>query len=229
MNNCDKKKEIDYAFELCKQLHQQYAEADNNKTKSIIGLITAITFIFIGYGYVYNNLFYDEIAMTGMSVLVELILSLLSCVTINYGSSLRRDHVIVYNIRRAFFENSLKYYKIFGNWFNPIDKKPLEYLPDFYFMVFKFLIILQLAFLFFTCSIQSSGSIILFVVILSIFYQIYKVVKYYKKYKKFSREFPKIDIDKASYRFDFKNFPEEGSFELSEGFNNEYIITLKKQ
>lgn len=48
------------SYELCSQLHKQYAEADNNKHKSLISFVGAVAFAFTLYGYVYENYFINK-------------------------------------------------------------------------------------------------------------------------------------------------------------------------
>ena len=49
------------AFEMAKQLHEQYAVNDNAKASNVISFIAAIAFVFTGFGYVYMQPYLNEI------------------------------------------------------------------------------------------------------------------------------------------------------------------------
>lgn len=85
-----------------KQLHQQFAEADNNKSSSIFGLLTAIAFVFTGYGYYLVNYVDKYPYLTAINCLVHIVLCLLCAYIVNAGYTQRRDQIIVFRIRQQY-------------------------------------------------------------------------------------------------------------------------------
>lgn len=128
------------AFELAKQLHQQYAEADNNKSHNLIYTIASISVLFTGYGYVFSNCennISDIITLSLATALIIVILFFLMELTKFHGYSLRRDQVIIYHIRQKYMgEDNMK--KFFGNGYNP-EKSITEgdILPDHYRIMYN--------------------------------------------------------------------------------------------
>lgn len=147
---CDKTKEIDYVFELCKQLHQQYAEADNNKTNSIIGFIGAIAFVFTGYGYAILNCYNNPLVVNLISVVANVIICSITLLVINFGATQRRDQIIVERIRRLFFNCSYKsswseaYEYIFSDRYKSVGKNLTDFLPNHYHIMYYSLLAFQL-------------------------------------------------------------------------------------
>lgn len=151
MDDCsrNKEKEIDHAFELCKQLHQQYAEADNNKTKSIISFIKSIAFIFSAFGIYLYYKFHDIVCFEdendvkifiAISSIVLILLILINLIVLISGYSLRRDQFIINRIRFLFCG---AYRIVFGSDYNPYGKKIFSFLPDLYHVMFCFLFIIE--------------------------------------------------------------------------------------
>lgn len=148
-------------FALCEQLHRQYAEADNNKTKNLLAFITAISIIFTGYGivvYNYAKSKNDEEAylLLVATLLVSFILAMISVISMNYGYTQRRDHLIIQSIRKIVIKKE-DYAKIFGDAsddcgdntngskpYNAAGKTLLSFMPDYYLIISISCILLQL-------------------------------------------------------------------------------------
>jgi len=119
-------------------LHQQYAENDNNRSGVFTSFIIGIIALFGFYGYVfvntncrkYWNFNIQEFLL--MSFVTIGILFFLSLLSLFYGYSLRRDHLIVYNIRKKRYKNKEEMKKIFGKLYDPRRKNFCNFLPDFY-------------------------------------------------------------------------------------------------
>lgn len=125
------------AFELAKQLHQQYAELDSNRATYIVSFISALAIVFGGYGYVITHLYDMQNAMFILLISTLLccsVLLLITCITLFQGYALRRDQLIVYRIRKKVFPEDL-YENIFGNIaYNPLKCTKKDFIPNVYNM-----------------------------------------------------------------------------------------------
>lgn len=220
----------DKTFKLCSQLHKQYAEADNNKNHNLIYFITSIIFIFTGYGYVYKYMKYDVAAFIFVSVLVLIMLVAIITISINYGYTQRRDQIIIYRIRHHYIDD-VEYIKLFGDLYNPIGKNIWKFIPDYYkFWVLLSLVLQILVIVFsivvingFDCECAKSCYCISYyklvailgvasIVLIIDFALLYH---YYRKYDDFSKKEVKFKCSNATFLFDFKTFPKNGTFEIS--------------
>lgn len=146
MDNSDKDirttdgNKTDKAFELAKQLHQQYAEADNNKSSNLISAVGALFAVFTGYGYAFVH--YSEesdlLILLGAAILAGAILFTLMKITAFHGYALRRDQIIIHRIRQV-YEMPNEIYNPDGNTkgaYNPIRKimngDEKDILPSYY-------------------------------------------------------------------------------------------------
>lgn|GEM_PF-4539544 len=134
-------------YEMAKQLHEQYAANDNAKTTNVIGFLTAITFIFVGFGYVYVQPYlstalnedadYPQLLLSA-DIIANLVLVLLSVLCVNFGYSTRRDHVVITRLRKLYMDEYLQ-----NSWFNGkfdgFRKGKFSYLPDYYMIMFVFI------------------------------------------------------------------------------------------
>lgn len=133
------------ADEFAKQLHEQYAVSDNAKTTNVISFIAAIAFVFIGFGYVYIQpyLSKEEIAIDYSSlllyadILANIVFVLLTILCVSFGYSTRRDHVVITRIRNQYASKYL--YDWFNGKFNGCGKSLLNYLPNYYMIMFVFI------------------------------------------------------------------------------------------
>ncbi|MBR0025408.1 MAG: hypothetical protein IJP59_12490 [Muribaculaceae bacterium] len=147
-NGMKTKEEMSY--ELCSQLHKQYAEADNNKNKSLISFVGALAFAFTLYGYVYENYFIDKketCLLIATTFLASMMLFAIYSVSLIYGYTQRRDQIIIENIRNEYINN---YMNIFGNLYSAQNKKLHNFIPDYYLLVSAITFFLQLGLLLFT-------------------------------------------------------------------------------
>jgi hypothetical protein len=120
-------------------LHQQYAENDNSRTKVFTSFIIGIVALFGFYGYVFVNtnnqerLNLDMQEFLLMSFITIGILFFLAILALYLGYALRRDHLIVHNIRiKRYNYETEEIEKIFGKLYNPSGKCFCDFLPDFY-------------------------------------------------------------------------------------------------
>ncbi len=130
------------AYEMAKQLHEQYAINDNAKSSSVIGFLTAIAFIFAGFGYVFAIPYQSDKVVNPESypcllimveILVGTILTMFAFLCVNFGFSTRRDHIVISMIRE---DAGLKN----GEWFSDgRDKCICNYLPGYYAILFWFI------------------------------------------------------------------------------------------
>lgn len=130
---------------LLEQLHEQYAKTDNEKSHNLIYTIASIIAIFTGYGYIYyhhENDIKSTVVLVVATALVIFILYYLMKITKFNGYSIRRDQVIIYNIRQRFLtEHDM--HALFGKGFNPVESiKKGDILPDYYRLVYEALRIL---------------------------------------------------------------------------------------
>jgi len=141
------------------QLHQQYAENDNNRSNIFITFIVGIIALFGFYGYVFVNTNGREDCKFTLQVYLLMsfvtigILFFLSLLSLFYGYALRRDQLIVYNIRRKRYNNEERMKGIFGELYNPFDKGFIGFLPDFY-NLFYFLFFFSEIFILITTIIK---------------------------------------------------------------------------
>jgi hypothetical protein len=120
------------------QLHQQYAENDNHRIGVFITFIVGIIslFGFYGYVFVYTNSskhpeFNIEVFLL-ISFFTTGILFFLAILATYLGFSVRRDHFIVYNIRKKRYKNETVFKEIFGVIYDPSGKDFFSFLPDLY-------------------------------------------------------------------------------------------------
>ena len=134
------------ADEFAKQLHEQYSINDNAKASHVIGFISAITFIFTGFGIVYAHPYlidasllspaYSQLLMS-VDVLANMMLLLLALLCVNFGYSTRRDHVVITRIRKRYAKEETKMW--FNGKYNGCDKSDLNFLPNYYIIMFVFI------------------------------------------------------------------------------------------
>lgn len=179
----DNKTIEDRQFELYKQLHEQFAVNDNNKTSNVISFIAAIFSVFIGYGFtIYNDKSGEY--LIAVTIASQLILLFLCTLCLYFGYSTRRDQFITHEIRRK--------YKVNLPYTNPFDResKWYDFLPDYYAIMYYGCIVFMIAIS--LCSkIKLSGSSIgiecceimacIIVLILLTWF-------YYDKYKDFKKK-----------------------------------------
>lgn len=141
-----KHQQCDIESDFAKQLHEQYSINDNAKASHVIGFITAIAFIFTGFGIVYaqpylsndaiSNQAYTQLLMYA-DILANVMLLLLAILCVNFGYSTRRDHVVISRIRRFYALGET------GKWFNGkydgCNKNEFNYLPNYYIIMFVFI------------------------------------------------------------------------------------------
>ncbi len=131
----------DRQFELYKQLHEQFAVNDNNKTSNVISFIAAIITVFAGYGYViYNSeeIFY----LVGVTFVSHLVLLFLFTLCIFFGYSTRRDQIITFKIRDD-YGIVLPYKKPSGR-----GDKWYGFLPDYYKIIAIYCMLFIIAIIF---------------------------------------------------------------------------------
>lgn len=127
------------SFELYKQLHEQYAVNDNNKTSSVISFLAAIFSIFVGYGFTFYSSNETGECLVAVTLASQLILIFICVLCLFFGYSTRRDQFITYKIREK-YGVQLPYTNPFErktNWFN--------YLPDYYAIMYYGCIIFMLS------------------------------------------------------------------------------------
>ena len=178
------------AFEMAKQLHEQYSANDNVKASNVISFVAAIAFVFVGFGYVYLQPYikseendYQQILLMA-NVIADVILTLLAMLCVSFGYSTRRDHIVIGRIRRS---------EGIENWYRKgCDKKIWNYLPDYYFIMFVFSLLIQLLLTVGICQnkvvnecIYKITSIIILIISLVSILSCY--IFYYYKYTKFQK------------------------------------------
>lgn len=130
------------------QLHRQYAENENSRTKTIISFIGTLSFVFVAYGAAINQKSEDKTIIGAISLLVSIIITMLSVYCIYLGYSIRRDQYIVFNIRKKAM--GIDYDKIFDKLYNPRNKDILSFLPDTYLILYGGLLVIHLLLLCYT-------------------------------------------------------------------------------
>lgn len=127
------------AFEMAKQLHEQYAINDNAKVSSVTSFLAAIAFVFIGFGYIYIQPYLNESKqidnysqlLFSAYILTIVVLTLISVLCINFGYSTRRDHIVIGKIRKD---------EGVDDWFGDgCGKNVFTFLPSYYNIMFVFL------------------------------------------------------------------------------------------
>jgi len=149
--------------ENCKEtlenhLHKQYAENDNNRIGVFTSFIIGIVALFGFYGYVFVNTNkreywnFDIQEFLLMSFVTIGILFFLAILSLSFGYSLRRDHFIVFNIRKKRYNNA-EVEEIFGKIYDPHGKNFFDFLPDLY-NLFYWLFLSSEIFIFITIFIK---------------------------------------------------------------------------
>lgn len=144
--NSDNKSEM---FELEKQLHAQYATNASANTSSFFAFLVSILAVFYAFGYVYifntnefacgDRLFciYKNHMLFTLDVLVCIalisigLLTFLICYCLELAWQQRRDQLIIYNIRKEYF-NDETWKKIFGELYAPNVKNLYKFIPNLY-------------------------------------------------------------------------------------------------
>ena len=190
-------------FEMAKQLHEQYAASDNAKATNVIGFLSAIAFVFVGFGCVYVQPYLNDFDGNGyvkllysVDFLANAIIVMISFLCVNFGYSTRRDHVVITRLRKQYAEKESSLW--FNDKYKGTHKKLNNYLPDYYFITFCFLQLFVIA-LFFGCimNIKVDDSTIFCIIgalaiILNLSYYCYC----HKKYQGFLTDTEKEDKTK---------------------------------
>ena len=118
-------------YELYKQLHEQFAINDNNKTQIVISFLAAIFAVFTGYGVcLYGN---KQEILIYVTIAAQALLLLLSILCLYFGYSTRRDNFVIYNIRCKFhLSEELPY----SDPYSDERKKWWMILPDYYAIMY---------------------------------------------------------------------------------------------
>ncbi|MBR5982763.1 MAG: hypothetical protein IK025_03445 [Bacteroidales bacterium] len=127
------KTDVGKAWELEKQLHEQYAINNNAHTSSFISFVVALLALFGALGYVYaftppykylhHDIFSIDVFFL-LSIVVSAILLFLACICSHLGCSQRRDNIVITRIReKCGFDTTYN---------NPSEKKRKNFLPDYY-------------------------------------------------------------------------------------------------
>jgi hypothetical protein len=198
--------------ELENQLHRQYAENENSRAGIFTSFIIGIVALFGFYGYVFVNTNENNRGCWNfnmqefllMSFIVIGILFFLAILALSLGYSLRRDHFIVYNIRKKRYKGEMG--EIFRGLYSPFGKGFCNFILDFY-NLFYWLFFFSEIFIHITtimkiCEIKKTGislceyEYILYPVILFhilfIFLTLKSRISHYRKYKRDIKE----DTDK---------------------------------
>lgn len=183
-NNPNEPKSVnnsDYQFELYKQLHEQYAENDNNKTQNVISFLAAIFVVFVGYGVslLSNN---DQMIILA-TIAAQSMLVLLGILCLYFGYSTRRDQFIIHKIRT--------YYNLKLPYTDPFDRpaKMWSFLPDYYAIMFYACLFFWFSITFVFCvkikGMENYGIFCLIDVLFFILIIVRFWYFYYEKYKEF--------------------------------------------
>jgi hypothetical protein len=193
--------------ELENQLHRQYAENENSRAGIFTSFIIGIVALFGFYGYVFVNTEENNRGCWNfnmqefllMSFIVIGILFFLATLALYLGYSLRRDHLVVYNIRMKRYNfDEKKMGEIFGESYIPSKKCCSDFILDFYnlfyWLFFCSEIFIHITTIIKICNIKHAGipfceyEHILYPVMLLHLVFIISTLKfrrcYYKKYKK---------------------------------------------
>lgn len=154
---------MDIQEELDKQLHSQYSENDNSRSGIFLSFIMGIIALFGTYGYVFihTNINFDtnidklligntEFAL--ISVITIGILFFLAVLSLHFGYSLRRDQIVINNIRNKYYTVEKKK-ETFGDLYKSNNKNYFSFLPDFY-NLFYWLFFCSEIFIFFTTILK---------------------------------------------------------------------------
>jgi len=141
------------------QLHQQYAENDNNRIGVFTSFIVGIISLFGFYGYVFvntnsrENWNFNLQEYLLMSFITIGMLFFLAVLAIYFGYSVRRDQLIVHNIRIKRYKKETEMGKIFGKIYSPVGKRINNFIPDF-FNLFYWLFFISEVFIFITTILK---------------------------------------------------------------------------
>ena len=186
------------AWELEKQLHEQYAINNNAHTSSFISFVVALLALFGALGYVYaftppyggynhHDIFSIDVFFL-LSIVVSAILLFLACICSHLGCSQRRDNIVITRIReKCGFDTTYN---------NPLKKNRKDFLPDYYNIFYWLFVSAQIGILILTIMKMCANSEIICessicIVIVSIVLQVICItasvlLKYLYFYGKFS-------------------------------------------
>ena len=173
-------------FELLKQLHDQFAENDNNKVTSVISFIAAIFAVFIGYGYcLYNYCLYDYKKQLLKPLLFSItasdaVLTLLAILCLYFGYSTRRDNCVIYNIRNMY--NVKLPYKV------PFERNLLNFLPDYYTIMYSSCIVFILGISLSSLFVIENRKLVLGFAFAALLFIVVFYFFYYHKFNKFKEK-----------------------------------------
>ena len=194
--------------ELENQLHKQYAENENSRGKLLITFIIGIIALFGFYGYVFAKTGKQEYCIIGftefslMAFITSGMLCFLAILTLYLGYSLRRDQIIVCNIRNKRYTNNENYKCVFDNIYKAEGKCRRCFLPDFHNLFYWLFVFSQIFVLITTILkyyiLEKTNiypicyetyyciflGIVIFLQIICIFITFCKRFNYFKKYKK---------------------------------------------
>lgn len=153
--NTETQKEILTAF------NEQFALVQHQNQTVFIQVLSAAAVVFTGFAFILTNVnsqadvfnatrdvkgvivSYSLIQLIFAYGVLQAILVALTALILNIGYSYRRDQRVVYNIRKKLLGSDFE--KIFGTKnYKGHDKGPFRFLPNFNFVLFNSLLLLQI-------------------------------------------------------------------------------------
>ncbi|MFN8285817.1 MAG: hypothetical protein U0V74_03635 [Chitinophagales bacterium] len=147
--------------EILTAFNEQFALVQHQNQTVFIQVLSAAAVVFTGFAFILTNVTtqaevfnairdskgvivsYSLIQLIFAYGVLQAILVALTALILNIGYSYRRDQRVVYNIRKKLLGNDFE--KIFGTKnYKGHDKGPFRFLPNFNFVLFNSMLLLQL-------------------------------------------------------------------------------------
>ena len=173
---------------LIEETYNHYLTGDTSKTSSLFSFLGTISIFLSAYGYVYaypylepdkfeKAMEYYPDLLVSVSVLVILVLALLYMVSLNFGYTSSKCHVMLMIIRNEYIEKSDTIFP------TNVKNKVNNFIPDYYQIFCIFMLLLQI-FVGVSALLHVSGCVIsLIVALLAVVLQIFAYRIAHNKFK----------------------------------------------
>lgn len=184
MHECESK--------LIEDTYNHYLTGDTSKTSSLFTFLGTISIFLSAYGYVYaypylelekheKAIEYYPALFVSVSVLVIIVLALLYLVSLNFGYTSSKCHVLLNSIRNNYIDNPEKVFSNNGKC------TFINFIPDYYQIFCIFMLLLQI-FVGVSALLHVSGCMIaLIVALLAVVLQIIMYVIVYCKFDNYTK------------------------------------------
>lgn len=143
-------------MEMLKLMYQSYSGRDSNKVASLFSLITGLTVIFSGYGWLFmkcGHQYWYQHVLIGLTIVANLAMCMFYFVALNFGYTSTKEHHMLHIIQRRYGVNSQTYKEdeLLSAETEVKTYGCCNFIPDFYQGMLVFIILFQFCISVATC------------------------------------------------------------------------------